>query len=366
MKATVTPQAMAAACKLTAAAAPTRPTLPVLAGALLTPSDDGLKVSTFDLDTSVEVVVRTDVVLSGDPLLVSHRLLTQVFSVAGAKPVDLVDDGAKLLARSGRSEWRMPTMPVQDYPKLPPLPDPIGVVDADLFAETVRGVALAASADDTLPMLTGVRVEFDGDQLTVAGTDRYRLHTATIAWRPSTDAVLDPVLVPARTLRVLAGFADGDVHLFLDGNLFAATNGNARFTTRLLEYQFPAYRSLLRARHDSTTTAVLDPASLADAVRQTSVGAGVKVPLRVHLLPGRGIGLEARDDEGNVVGVGAVDADVDGDEVLTALNPAYLLDAASLFTDRVELQLSAATHPVGFADPGVDAGSVVMPVRVLG
>ena len=92
-------------------------------------------------------------------------------------------------------------MPVEDYPTLPTMPTTAGTVDSAAFATAVAQVAIAAGRDDTLPMLTGVRLEIDGDQLTLAATDRYRLAVRELTWNPEQPELSDAqVLVPARTL----------------------------------------------------------------------------------------------------------------------------------------------------------------------
>ena len=80
------------------------------------------------------------------------------------------------------------------------MPSSAGLVDSDVFAEAVSQVAVAAGRDDTLPMLTGVRLEIEDDLITLAATDRYRLAVREFAWRPETPGLSAAVLVPARTL----------------------------------------------------------------------------------------------------------------------------------------------------------------------
>ncbi len=366
MKATVEPTALAAACKLTGAAINTKATMPVLSGVHVVPCDAGLRLSTFDLETSVQTVVRTETPPSGDPVLVSHRLLAQVAAVAGKKPLAVTKDRSKLVATSGKSEWRMPLMPEEDFPKLPAMPDPLGKVDAGELADAIRNVSLAASRDETLPMLTGVHITFEGDQLILACTDRYRLHTATVTWSPEVDTSHKPVLVPARSIRTVAGFSHGTAELFAGGNLFAIAVHDTRFTTRLLDMQFPAWQSLIPERGTAGTRASVEPEHLLDAVRQVAVGAGDTVPLRVTFREGGGISMEARDDDDNVVGTAEIDALIEGDEITAAINHVYLSDALATIAGTVEINLTTSTKPVGFGRPDQKAEVVVVPVRVAG
>ena len=154
---------------------PTRPpSNPVLAGVLITGSDDGLTVAGFDFDVSAEVQVPAEIASTGT-VLVSGRLLSDITRALPAKPVDVSVDGSRMLLSCGSAKFSLPAMPVEDYPALPALPEETGVVAADLFTEAVGQVAIAAGRDDTLPMLTGIRVEISGDKVVLAATDRFRL-----------------------------------------------------------------------------------------------------------------------------------------------------------------------------------------------
>ena len=103
--------------------------------------------------------------------LVSGRLLAEITKALPAKPVDIAAVGAHLELVCGSARFTLPTMPVEDYPTLPEMPESAGTVDAAAFAAAVAQVAIAAGRDETLPMMTGVRMELDGSH---AGDARHR------------------------------------------------------------------------------------------------------------------------------------------------------------------------------------------------
>nr|MDT0526489.1 DNA polymerase III subunit beta [Streptomyces sp. DSM 41633] len=131
---------------------PTRPTIPVLAGVLLTGTDDGLTISGFDYEVSAEVRVSAEIASPGS-VLVSGRLLSDITKALPAKPVELSVEGTRVALTCGSARFSLPTLAVEDYPALPTLPEETGVVSSDLFAEAIGQVAVAAGRDDTLPML---------------------------------------------------------------------------------------------------------------------------------------------------------------------------------------------------------------------
>ena len=69
-----------------------------------------------------------------------------------------------------------------------------------MFASAVGQVAVAAGKDDTLPMLTGVRMEIEGDTVTLAATDRYRLAVRELKWQPDQPDFSAIAMIPGKTL----------------------------------------------------------------------------------------------------------------------------------------------------------------------
>src|ERR671937_237192 len=175
--------ALADAVAWTAKSLPSRPSVPVLAGVMLRVTDGRLHVSGFDYEVSSQVSVDVQSDADG-AALVSGRLLAEITKALPAKPVDVAAVGSHLELVGGSARFTLPTMPVEDYPTLPEMPATAGTVDAAAFAAAVAQVAIAAGRDDTLPILTGVRIEIEGNTLALLATDRYRLAVREIEWRP--------------------------------------------------------------------------------------------------------------------------------------------------------------------------------------
>ncbi|HEU5266516.1 MAG TPA: DNA polymerase III subunit beta, partial [Jatrophihabitans sp.] len=280
MKFRIEREAFADAVAWAARSLASRPTLPVLAGLLLRVDGERLSVSGFDLEASNEVDLDVSAGASG-AALVSGRLLADITRALPPHPVDVTVDGARLTIACGAARFTLPTMPVEDYPSLPKMPTTAGSVDGAEFAAAVAQVAVAAGRDDTLPMLTGVRLEIDGDKLTLAATDRYRLAVRELWWHPEDVAgAAAQVLVPARALADAAkSLAHSDtltIALSSGGTgegiigFAGETSGRAsRATTRLLDATFPPYRSLLPTEWAASAEVAIAP--LVEAVKRVAL-----------------------------------------------------------------------------------------------
>ena len=90
---------------------PSRPTVPVLSGVLLTGSDDGLLISGYDYEVSAEVRVAAEIASPGS-VLVSGRLLSDITRSLPAKPVDVSVEGTRVSLTCGSARFSLPTMAV--------------------------------------------------------------------------------------------------------------------------------------------------------------------------------------------------------------------------------------------------------------
>ena len=343
MKLRVAREDLADAVAWVAKSLPSRPPVPVLGGILLEVTDSTLVVAGFDYEVSTRAKVSVDADSDGR-VLVSGRLLAEITRALPAKPVDIVTDGTRVTITGGPAKFTLPTMPVEDYPPLPEMPAASGTVDGAAFAEAVVQAAVAAGRDDTLPMLTGVRVEIEGEKLTLAATDRFRLAVRELTWTPDSPQLSTSVLVPARTLadaaKALGGA--GTVMIGLGEGLLGIEAGGRRTTVRLLDVEFVKYRSLLPTNH--TTTVDVSVPELTEAIKRVALVTDRGHHLRMQVGDGVLTLTAGGDDEGRAEEDLAVDSD--GAELLIAFNPGYLLDGLGVVhTDAVRLAFTTPARP---------------------
>ncbi|HEX2130413.1 MAG TPA: DNA polymerase III subunit beta [Actinophytocola sp.] len=375
MKIRVERDGLADAVAWVARSLPSRPPVPVLGGILLDAGNsDALTISGFDYEVSATVGVAATVA-DGGRTLVSGRLLADITKSLPAQPVEIMVDGARVSITCGSAKFSLPTMPVEDYPQLPAMPPHVGELPGEVFGLAVSQVAVAAGKDDTLPMLTGVRLEINGDKLTLVATDRFRLAMREFDWQPDPSRAETgevAVLVPARTLAEAAkalGTAGKTVEIAHGEGLLGLSGSGRRTTSRLLDTEFPRYRQLLPS--EQTAAAIIDVAPLVEAIKRVSLVAERGTQVRLEFSDS-GLKLTAGgDDEGSAeeeLGV-----EYTGDPVTIAFNPAFLQEGlGALHADRAELSFTTPSRPA-LIKPVDDEGNVVpgylhllMPVRLPG
>jgi DNA polymerase III subunit beta len=375
MKFRVERDTLADAVAWTAKSLPSRPSVPVLAGVMLRVTDGRLQVSGFDYEVSSQVDVDVQADADG-AALVSGRLLAEITKALPAKPVDIAAVGAHLELVCGSARFTLPTMPVEDYPTLPEMPSTAGTIDAAAFHQAVSQVAVAAGRDETLPMMTGVRVELNGTSLAMLATDRYRLAMRELEWHPDDPDVSLNALVPAKTLNDTArtlGPLGGEVTLALaQGNagegMIGFVGGARRTTSRLLDgANYPPVRSLFPAGHNAE--ARVPVAALVEVVRRVALVAERTTPVLLSfsddgLVVEAGGSEEARASE-------AMEATFAGEPLTIGFNPQYLVDglqnlnapiAVLSFVDAFKPAVIAPAAEDGEIAPGYRY--LIMPIRV--
>ncbi|PFG21148.1 DNA polymerase III subunit beta [Serinibacter salmoneus] len=376
MKFTVERDVLAEAVTWTARSLPNRPSIPVLAGIRLEASASGvLSLSAFDYEVSAVCEVAAEVTEVGT-MLVSGRLLAEISRSLPAKPVEVSLEGTRVVLTCGSSRFTLLTMPIEDYPKLPALPPASGTIDAGVFAQAVAQVTIAASKDETLPLLTGVRLEIEDDTLTLLATDRYRLAMREIPWHPATTGVSASALVRARTLSEVAKSLTSSGSLSLSLPTGVGTEivgfeaGGRRTTSLLVDGEYPPVRRLFP--ESTTSHAVVPTAALIEAARRVALVAERNTPIRLEFSEGQAI-LEAGQGE-DAQASEAVEAQLDGEAITTAYNPGYLLDAlGAVGTDYTRIAFTHGTKPsvitgLAEADSAVDDSFqyLIQPIRFAG
>jgi DNA polymerase-3 subunit beta len=369
---------LADAVAWTARALPARPAVPVLAGIRLQAAEN-LVLSSFDYDISAQATIPVTAEQPGSAL-VSGRLLAEISRSLPAKPVHITAEDGRAVVTCGSATFTLLTMPEDEYPALPEMPPAAGSIGSDAFATAVSQSATAAGRDDTLPALTGVRIEIDGETLTLVSTDRYRLAVRELKWSPARADLSAAVLVPAKALadtaRTLTNGAEVSIALALPGDEGATGDGmigfegsGRRTTTRLLSGEFPRYQALLPSAVNAA--AELSTSLLAESVKRVALVAERNTAVRLSFSAGQlmleaGTGDEAQAEE-------VIEAEFEGEDLAIAFNPQYLLDGlAAIDSDTVRISFTeGGKKPALFTGkPGPDGTPefryLLMPIRLEG
>ncbi|MBN2176286.1 MAG: DNA polymerase III subunit beta [Demequinaceae bacterium] len=351
----------------TSRAVPHRPPTPVLAGVKIEAERSGtVRLASFDYEVSARGEIAADVVAEGTAL-VSGRLLKEIANALPSKPVDFSLEGTKVVVVCGASRFTLSTMPVDQFPNLPDFPALSGTVDGASFLQAVTQVSSAASKDETLPILTGIRMEIEGPTISLLATDRYRLALRELTWKPNSIDVSAVALVRSKMLVESArSLGSGEVQVALstesDVNLVGFASNGLITTSLLMDGEYPPVRRLFP--DESPITAIVKTSDLIDATRRVSLVAERNSSVRLAFSSGEVV-LDAGQTE-DAQALEALEATVEGGDITVAFNPHYLLDGLSaMMTDYVRLGFTQETKPVEFVGVDKPGGAVSSQFRYL-
>ncbi len=345
----------------------TRPIMTALLGIVIDASKE-VTLSASDLETSAKSSFNADIKETGR-VLVPGRLLSEISKNLPNKPVSFNLDGTRVLVTAGSAKFTLPTLPINEYPNLPNLPETSGTVPSEIFATAVNQVAIAAGKDDSLPTLTGIHVDINKESITLAATDRYRLAVREINWTPNDPEITTSALLRARTLaeaaRTIANTKTVTVAI-------APTTSNERLvgfaseaktmTSRQLDGTFPPYRHLLPS--ESIATAVIEVAKLLDSVRRVALVTDKTVPLRLKfknnsLQLEAGTGDEAQATE-------ELEIIYEGEAIDIAFNPTFLTDGLNAIgTTYVNIAFTGSNKPAMLSGKNKVDGEIDSTYRYL-
>lgn len=375
MKFTVARDVLAEAVSWTARALPVRPASPILAGVRIVAHDQSLTLSSFDYEVSANSEIPAQVEDSGE-VLVSGRLLADISKSLPNQPVHFGLEGQKMDLTCGSSHFTLAVMPLDDYPLLPSQPEVRGSVDAQVLAQAITQVSVAASRDDTLPLLTGVRMEVEGEHMTLLATDRYRLAMRELTWQPLDPQFSESALVKARILtdvaKSMTGGSTVEIGLSRESqpgasSLIGFEAGGRRTTSTLMDGDYPPVRRLFP--ESTSIQAVCERQPLLEAAKRVSLVAERKTSVRLSFSEGQVV-LEAGQGD-NAQASEALEAELFGEAISTAFNPQFLMDGLAVVdTDWVRFGFTHPTKPaVMTGQAKADGGEVthfrylLMPIR---
>jgi DNA polymerase-3 subunit beta len=353
----------------------TRTTLPITNNVLLATDQSRLKLVATNLEMAISCWIGAKVEEEGT-ITVPARLLTEFINSLPNERVDInLSSRTKTLElKCARFEARISGVDAKDFPPIPPVDEGITTkIEADVLRQGITHVIFAAATEESRPVLTGVDAQLDGDLLTLAAADGFRLAIYKLPLAVPISQKTE-VIIPARTLAELNRLIVDEeevVEITINPKKSQALFRlkNIELVSQLVQGTFPQYSQLIPQSY--TTRAVASVAEFLRATKTASIfardGSGI-VRLVIaegsELTPGK-ITVSARSEE---IGddIGEIDAIVEGEEAKIAFNGKYLTDVISVLHEaQVALETTNPSSPGVVRPVGADNYiHVIMPMFV--
>ena len=350
----------------------TRGTLPILSNVLLKTDNGRLKLTATNLEIGINCWVPAKVDDAG-AITVPAKLFTDFVNnlPAGSIELSLNVRTKTVHLKSGPYEANLRGLDAEEFPIIPAIPDkPTTRVSQGQLRRMIGEVAFVAATDDSRPVLTGVLTTFEGDGITLAAADPYRLSVRNGTLLTSVDEKLE-IIIPAKSLfevaRLLTDTDDPvDILVTPNGSQVIFHTDEADLVSRIIEGQFPNYRQVIPASH--ATRIVVEREELLKATRLASYFARDAANIvRFQVDPTNEAPLVVSATAAEVGdNTGRVDATVEGVPTAIAFNSRFVAEAlGSLTAPEVALELGGPLAPGVIKIVGDESYlHVVMPLRI--
>ncbi|PKO18982.1 MAG: DNA polymerase III subunit beta [Chloroflexi bacterium HGW-Chloroflexi-10] len=374
MKASVSQQELAHGLSMVSRAVSPRSTLPVLANILIATDEGRLRLSATNLELGISCWIPARVDEEGAVTIPSRTISDLVNALPNDRVEMTLNERTQTInVRCGTNSTDIKGIDAQEYPPMP-IPDLSEGVALNVsdFKEMIQQVAFAASTDEARPVLQGVLTQIEGNLISMAATDGFRISVRKNSLSNPTNQPLS-IIIPARAMNELARIAtNGDETITMNvpagrGQVIFHLK-DAELVSQLIEGNFPPFEAIIP--RSSKTHTIISTGGFHKACRQAEIIArdGNNI-VRLHIQPQPGgpgvVEISAQSEETGTSEV-QLDATIDGEGLLIAFNVRYLREVLDVVkTPNIALETNANNTPAIFKPIGEEGFiHVIMPMHL--
>ena len=345
-------------------------TLPILDNFLLELSENQLKVSASDLETTISSVIDVESDSEGS-IAVSARLLLDTLKTFPDQPLTFKTEGESTIEiSSDQGKYDMAYFGGDEFPKAVTLASPsTTTLSAQILSTAISKTLFAAGNDDLRPVMSGVFFQFSTQSLTFVATDAHKLVKYS-----RTDVTANETaefIMPKKPLNLLKGILSStDSEVVIEYN-----DANAKFTfdnvvlvCRLIDGKYPNYEAVIPKENPNKLT--VDRSSFLNSVKRVSIFSS-KTTHQIRLkMAGTELNISAEDLDFSNKADERLSCDYQGDDMQIGFNSRFLSEMLSnLNSNEVLLELSLPNRagiltPIDGTQEGEQITMLVMPVML--
>lgn len=367
MKFTVSRDAFLKPLQVVSGAVERRHTLPILSNLLLQVEQNTLRLTGTDLE--VELVSSVDVESSagdGAVTVPAKKLVDIVRSLPEDSSIEFAAEDDKAFVRSGRSKFKLSTLPADDFPNIDDWSSDINfVTDQVILKRLMEKTHFSMANQDVRYYLNGMLFETDNGMLRSVATDGHRLAMSSCSIEQP-GLAQKQVIVPRKgvvELLRLLGEEESEVSVAIGNNHIRIESANIVFTSKLVDGRFPDYRRVLPSGGDKVVIA--DREILRQAFGRASILSNEKFRgVRLNLSNGELCITATNPEQEQAEDI--IEVDYSGDELEIGFNVSYLLDVLNNVDDHQVRFTLADSNSSALIEPQHDDACcyVVMPMRL--
>jgi len=350
--------------------------LPLLNNVLIDVSSDSMSLTGTDLE--VQVSTKTPVVgKKPGRTSVNAKLFAQyVSSIPKTETIQVKSKKGVLVLSSSVGSAEFATKDVDDFPLFDEdSMETLFVLPGEVFSRMVDNTIFACAKDDIRPILTGVNVEIDGEEVTMVALDTFRLSKMS-GKSQEKYAGKRSVVIPSEAMdQVVRVIRDSFISTVTEqpvvkcsvakaGNYVLLTFGDVSIYARLVEGEYPNYQAVIPTAHQTEVT--VSRSAWLESLKRVGVFAQSAIGQKVVLtFEGGKLLMESKVPEvGNIED--SLDVTHDGEPLKIAFQSKFLLDILTLSSDdSIVFRASSKISPGVFIQPTMESFlHILMPLKL--
>lgn len=334
MKFQVNRDVLAEAVSFAARMLQSKPTSQILSGMRLVADANSLQISVFDHDVSAQTEVVANVDEAGTTL-VSGRLLNEIISRLPNQPVMIVIEGTKAVLTCGTSKFELATLPIAQYPTLPPIPPVNGTIDGEAFISAVRRVSVASAKDSTRPFQKGIQLKATPTSVTFTAADPNRIARCQVQWLGKNVPDETSAVILTKTMqdieKTFANLGEISISISPDGGMVALQAKNRIVTTVVLNIEnYPDIDQYFPTNLEES--AIINKQDLIDATRRVELVVNESEDTIRYAFEDGSVNLDSTSSENNASE--SVQATLNGNPTSLRFKPWLFHDGLSQITSE--------------------------------
>ncbi|GEK61031.1 MULTISPECIES: DNA polymerase III subunit beta [Leuconostoc] len=331
-----------------------RTTIPILTNIKIVLSEDELILTGSNSDISIETRIEQSdttaqlVIKEKGGITLPATFFANIVKNLPADDLMLAVDGLRANITSGASAFTINGQDVRNYPQLPEMDDVQSLsVSAAQLIDIISQTKISASTQESRPILTGIHLALNGNDVKAVTTDSHRLSQRIVTLTGTEAHVSADVIIPAKSFNELQSLLEGQdrVDIKLSANQAVFDLGHTTFYSRLLEGNYPETDRLIPT--ESTTELTMDAGALLGAINRASLLSHESRNNVVQLTLKAGVAtLTGTSQEVGQVQEELVTKSVAGEDLEISFNPDYVRDALRVFSGKpVDVKFTSNLRP---------------------
>lgn len=319
----------------------TRGTLEILSHILISTEKGRIKLSATNLEIGVNYKVGGKVDEEGS-ITIPARIISELVSQLPSGKVNLETENNNIFLKSGDYESHIKGLSADEFPLIPKIKESKNfTIAASDLRDVINAVAFAAAPDDSRPVLSGIYLNLNKDNLTLAATDSYRLSEKSIKVKNIQNKNSE-IIIPAKSLIELSrllGDGESEVSVYLDSNQVMFETDDFEFISRLVEGKFPDYKNIIPTTHE--TKALMTGGEFSKIIKIAALFSGETVgSVNLEI---KSKGKVSATSSSSQIGDSSAscEAEVEGKDTEIVFNSRYILDVLnSIGSSKISLEVS--------------------------